>query len=185
MHDLKVDNLELDFIPRPGQDPPMTPLVFSLDAKVTNSGLTKAVKMVLGMVGDKAPVDIEFDEAHFVEGGAEITVTAGVNRFLKASATAVIGITAHNDDSIAVSVVDIKALGKLPVEGFVTPAIEKGLAKAAAMPGITRDPNNAQGLLIKPNILLQAQGIPLEFKEPGTWSVVYGPNSMTARFSAS
>ena len=140
--------------------------------------------MVLQMAGDKAPVEIEFEEAHFVEGGAEITVTAGVNRFLRAKATAVIGITAHNDDSIAVAVVDVKALGKLPVEGFVAPAIEKGLSKAAELPGITRDPNNAQGILIKPNVLLQSKGVPLEFKDPGSWSVVYGPRTMTAKFAA-
>jgi hypothetical protein len=183
--DLSVNNLNINFVPRPGGDPPAVPVVYSVDAKITNDGLTKAVKLVLEMAADKAPVEVEFQDAHFVDGGAEITVSAGVNRFLKASATAEVGISARGENRIAVDINNIQALGKLPVEGIIAPILEKALAKAAAMPGIERDPSNQRGLLINPNVLLQAKGIPLEFKEPGAWSIVYGPTSMTAKYLAS
>lgn len=181
--DVVLTNLSLDLRPETGSIP-FTPIVHSLHVELAHPALIKGVKAVLAMSRSRLPVEVEFEDAVFVPGGAEITVTAGLNRFLKAKATAVVGIAAHRSNTVSVEIREIRTLGKLSVEGIVGPMIEKALDKAAQRPGIERDPNRKQGLLVNPDELLKSQGVPLEFAQPGGWTVACEPRQLTARFES-
>jgi hypothetical protein len=119
-----------------------------------------------------------------VPGGAEVTVNAGTGRFLRAKATAVLGITATDDDKVTVEIKEIKALGKLPIESIVGPILDKGLDKAAAYPGVERDGIRARTLQVDPNVLLKSQGVPLRFAQPGGWTVTSAADILTAVFAS-
>lgn len=179
--DLTLDNIGIELVPQPGE-PPLAQIVHTLYARVTDATLEKGVKAVLELVGDRAPIDVEFQKAHFVPGGAEITVEAGTGRLLRAKATAVVSISAHDSDVISVRIDEIRALGRLPVEGLVSPLIEKALGKASDMPGIELDPSAHRAILVSPNGVLKSQGIDLTFVEPGSWTVNYGQGWMGASF---
>jgi hypothetical protein len=181
--DITISNATMDLRPETGSIP-FTPIVHSLHVELTNNALVKAVKAVLVMSRSKLPVDVEFEDGAFVPGGAEITVSAGLNRFLKAKATAVLGITAQNADTVTVEIREIRTLGKIPIESMVGPMIEKGLDKAAQMPGIGRNPARKQSLLINPNELLKSQGIPLEFAQSGAWTVETASRQLSARYQS-
>jgi hypothetical protein len=181
--DITISNATIDLRPETGSIP-FVPVVHALDVELTNTALTKAVKAVLVMAKSKLPVDVEFEDGEFVPGGAEITVSAGLNRFLKAKATAVLGITASNSDTVSVEIQEIRTFGKIPIEGMVGPMIDKGLDKAAQMPGIGRNPARKQGLLINPNELLKSQGVPLEFASPGGWTVETAARRLVARYES-
>ena len=181
--DLVLTDMTMELRPASGNIP-FTPVVHSLDVQLANAALINAVKAVLAMSKSRMPVEVEFEDAEFVPGGAEITVTAGLNRFLKAKATAVVGITAHRSDTVSVEIREIRTFGKIPIEGMVGPMIEKGLDKATQMLGIGRDPARKQGLLINPDELLKSQGIPLEFAHPGGWTVESGTRHLSARYES-
>jgi hypothetical protein len=183
IRDITISHLTMDLRPETGNIP-FTPVVHALQVALSNDALIKAVKAVLVMSRSKLPVEVEFEEGEFVPGGAEITVSAGLNRFLKAKATAVLGITASNSQTVSVEIQEIRTLGKIPIEGMVGPLIDKGLDKAAQMPGIGRDPARNQGLLINPDELLKSQGIPLEFAKPGGWTVESASRQLTARYES-
>ena len=163
---------------------PLAPVVYTLSANLNDSALTKSVLGVLGLGKDKLPMDVDLEGAKFVPGGAEVTVNAGSGRFLRAKATAVIGITANNDERVAVEIKEIKALGKLPSASIVGPILDKALDKATAYPGVERDSLKPRSLRIDPNVLLKSQGVPLRFVQPGGWTVTTGPDILTAVFSA-
>lgn len=182
-HDITITDLGLDLESGSG-DIPISPVVATMNARISDAALTTGVKAILLKVGDRAPGDVDFEEARFVPGGAEITVEAGMGRLLKAKVTAVVAITASGSEAISVKIDEIRALGKLPVEGFVSPIIEKGLEKATATAGVESDPNEERAILIYPNVLLKSQGIDLTFKEPGAWSVMYGPGFMDVSFTS-
>lgn len=181
--DILLTNLSMDLRPETGPIP-LIPVVHSLNVELANSALIKAVRAVLLMSRSKLPVEVEFEDGEFVPGGAEITVTAGLNRFLKAKATAVLGITANRSDTVSVEIKEIRTFGKISIEGMVGPMIDKSLDKAAQMPGITRDPGRKQGLLVNPDELLQAQDIPLQFAQPGGWTVDSASRRLTARYES-
>jgi hypothetical protein len=181
--DITISNATIDLRPETGSIP-FTPVVHSLQVELSNDALVKAVKAMLVLSKSKLPVDVEFEDGEFVPGGAEITVSAGLNRFLKAKATAVLGITAKDSDTVSVEIREIRTLGKIPIESMVGPMIDKGLDKATRMPGIGRDPARKQGLLIDPDALLKSQGVPLEFARPGTWTVETASRRLTARYES-
>lgn len=182
-NDIQILEMGLDL--GPGNDEiPVSSSVRSLRARVTDAALAKAVQAVLVMGKAKMPVEVEFESAQFVPGGAEITVQAGAGRFLRAKGTAVLGITGNGTDRIAVEVKEVRALGKLPIEGIVAPFLDKGLARATTYPGVERDTSRERGLLIDPNALLASQGVPLSFAQPGDWSTSYGSGWMEAAFTA-
>ena len=137
--DVYLTNVGLDLRPERG-DIPFTPIVHSLDVVLSNQALKKGVGTVLSLAGSRLPVEVELEDAEFTDSGAEITVTAGLNRFLKAKATAVLGITAKRSETVSVEIREIRTFGKISIEGMVGPMIDKALDKAAQRPGITRDP---------------------------------------------
>lgn len=184
-HQTDVQILEMDLDLGPGNaEVPVSSNVQTLRARMTDAALVKAVQAVLTMGKAKMPVEVEFESAQFVPGGAEITVQAGAGRFLRAKGTAVLGITGDGADRIAVEVKEVRALGKLPIEGIVAPFIDKGLDRATTYPGIERDTSRERGLLIDPNALLASQGVPLSFAQPGGWSTSYGSGWMEVAFAA-
>ena len=132
----------------------------------------------------KMPMEVDLEGARFVPGGAEVTVNAGTGRFLRAKATAVIGITANDDEMVTVEIKEIKALGKLPIESIVGPILDKALDKATAYPGVEKDPTRGRTLRVDPNVLLKSQGVPLRFSQPGGWTVTTAPDLLSASFSA-
>jgi hypothetical protein len=182
--DVVVSDLTFDLRPQSGEIP-LAPLVYSLDVQIDDEALGKAVTALLILAKSKLPVEVEFENARFTEEGAEITVAAGLNRFLKAKATAVVDIEATDAEAVSVQIREIRTLGKLPIESMVGPVIDKALDKAAARPGIERNPSRHRALLIEPNALLASMGLPLEFASSGRWTVQGAPGRLTARFTSS
>lgn len=163
---------------------PLAPVVYALTARLDDRALTKSVMAVLGMGKSKMPVEVDLEGAKFVPGGAEVTVNAGSGRFLRAKATAVVGITAVDAERVTVEIKEIKALGKLPIESIVGPVLDKALDKATAYPGVERTGVGTRSLRIDPNVLLKSQGVPLRFAQPGAWTVTAAANDLTASFAA-
>lgn len=181
--DLRIADAVMDL--EPGTDKvPLAPVVYGLTAHLNDAALTKSVQAVLGLGKSKLPMEVDLEGAKFVPGGAEVTVNAGSGRFLRAKATAVIGISAHDDEMVEVEVREIKALGKLPIESIVGPVLDKALDKAAAFPGVEKNVSRSRSLRIDPNVLLKSQGVPLRFAKPGSWTVTSGADILTAVFSA-
>lgn len=181
--DLRITDVTMD-LEHGTEKVPLAPLVYTLTANLNDVALTKSVLAVLTMGKSKMPMEVELEGAKFVPGGAEVTVNAGSGRFLRAKATAVIGITANNDERVLVEIKEIKALGKLPIESIVGPILDKALDKATAFPGVEKDVSKSRSLRIDPNVLLKSQGVPLRFAQPGGWTVNSGADVLTAVFSA-
>ena len=181
--DMRISDIAMDL--EPGTEKvPLAPLVYTLTANLNDSALTKSVLGVLGLGKSKLPMEVDLEGAQFVPGGAEVTVNAGSGRFLRAKATAVIGITASNDEKVSVEIKEIKALGKLPIESIVGPILDKALDKATAYPGVEKDVSRARSLRVDPNALLKSQGVPLRFAQPGGWTVNSEADLLTAVFAA-
>lgn len=181
--DLRVSNVSMD-LEKGTEKVPLAPIVYSLTADLNDVALTKSVMAVLELGKSKMPMEVELEGARFVPGGAEVTVNAGSGRFLRAKATAVLGITASDDEMVTVEIKEIKALGKLPIESIVGPILDKGLDKATAYPGVEKDGTRARTLRVDPNVLLKSQGVPLRFAQPGGWTVETGPDALTATFAS-
>ncbi len=181
--ELRITDITMDL--EPGTEKvPLSPLVYTLTAHVNDAALTKSVLAVLGLGKSKMPMEVDLEAARFVPGGAEVTVNAGSGRFLRAKATAVVGISANDDESVTVEIREIKALGKLPIESIAGPILDKALDKAAAFPGVVKDPSKSRSLRVDPNVLLKSQGVPLRFVRPGGWTVTSGADFLTAVFTA-
>ncbi len=181
--ELRITDVAMDL--EPGTEKvPLAPVVYGLTAHLNDSALTKSVLAVLGMGKSKMPMEVDLEGAKFVPGGAEITVNAGSGRFLRAKATAVVGISANNDETVNVEIKEIKALGKLPIESIAGPILDKALDRAAAFPGVVKDPSKSRSLRVEPNVLLKSQGVPLRFAQPGGWTVSSGADFLTAVFAA-
>lgn len=181
IHDVSITNLTINLHEQQG-DIPIAPVVHSLNLALTSRALEKAVAAVLILTREKQPIDVGMESASFTETGAEIEITAGLNRFLKAKATAVLSIHAADSKRIAVALTDLRTLGKIPIDGIAGPQIDKALATAAEIPGITLDPDRSRGLLIEPNALLAHFGVPLTFVAGGGWTAINDPDSLTVRF---
>ncbi|MGD9858144.1 MAG: hypothetical protein AB7U20_24640 [Planctomycetaceae bacterium] len=110
LNDLTVSHLALDLVPQAGEIP-FSPVVKSADLSLTSGALEKAVAAVLRMTREKQPVDVDLESATFTDKGADIHISAGLNRFLKAKATAEVSISAENDQRVTVSLKDLRTLG--------------------------------------------------------------------------
>jgi len=181
--DLRITDVTMD-LEKGTEKVPLAPIVYTLTADLNDVVLSKSVAAVLELGKSKMPMEVELEGAKFVPGGAEVTVNAGTGRFLRAKATAVIGITPTDDDKVTVEVKEIKALGKLPIESIVGPILDKGLDKATAFPGVERDASRGRTLRVDPNVLLKSQGVPLRFAQPGAWTVTTKADLLTAVFEA-
>jgi hypothetical protein len=181
--DLRITDVTMD-LEKGTEKVPLAPIVYTLTANLNDVALLKSVQAVLELGKSKLPMEVDLEGAKFVPGGAEVTVNAGTGRFLRAKATAVIGITASDDGKVTVEIKEIKALGKLPIESIVGPILDKGLDKATAYPGVERDSLRARTLRVDPNVLLKSQGVPLRFAQPGGWTVTTAADLLTATFAA-
>lgn len=181
--DLRITDVTMD-LEKGTEKVPLAPIVYTLTANLNDVALTKSVQAVLELGKSKMPMEVDLEGAKFVPGGAEVTVNAGTGRFLRAKATAVIGITANDDDKVTVEIKEIKALGKLPIESIVGPILDKGLDKATAYPGVEKDGLRARTLRVDPNVLLKSQGVPLRFAQPGGWTVTTAADLLSAVFTA-
>ena len=181
--DLRITDVTMD-LEKGTEKVPLAPIVYTLTANLNDVALTKSVVAVLELGKSKMPMEVDLEGARFVPGGAEVTVNAGSGRFLRAKATAVLGISANDDETVTVEIKEIKALGKLPIESIVGPILDKGLDKAAAFPGVERDASRGRTLRVDPNVLLKSQGVPLRFAQPGGWTVTTASDLLTAVFGA-
>jgi hypothetical protein len=181
--ELRITDITMD-LEEGTEKVPLAPIVYTLTANLNDAALTKSVLAVLELGKNKMPMEVDLEGAKFVPGGAEVTVNAGSGRFLRAKATAVLGITAHDDDKVTVEIKEIKALGKLPIESIVGPILDKGLDKATAYPGVEKDPSRSRTLRVDPNVLLKSQGVPLRFAQPGGWTVTTVSDALSAVFNA-
>lgn len=180
--DIVIQDLHLS-LQEGSSEIPLTPAVGAMVAQVSERALSLGVRTALSMSKGKLPVDVEFEEAHFNGQGAEVTVSAGLNRFLRARATAVLAISATNDRVVRVDIREIRTLGKISVESMIGPVLDRALDKAAEKPGIDRNPAAERSLLIEPNALLAEIGIPLEFSAGGRWTVVNTTGLLTVKFA--
>ena len=182
-HDIEIADLTIDLRQQPG-DIPVAPTVCTLTISLTSAALVKAVGALLVMTKEKQTIEVTLESAKFTVGGAEIEITAGLNRFLKARATADVLIEAERSPTVAVSIRELRALGKLPIDGIAGPIIEKALTSAAEIPGVTIDHTQKHGVLIEPNSALAHFGVPLSFAPGGRWTVTREPDMLQLSFGS-
>jgi hypothetical protein len=131
---------------------------------------------------DRAPVDLELRSARFTIDGAEAIVQVSKGRFLKTDVRVLIGFSAADAEHVRVDVKEVKGLGKIPIDGFVDPVLEKALTMASARPGIEREADASRVLLVRPDELLASLGVPLTFSTPGDWHAQTSEGKFEARF---
>lgn len=180
--DVQVHDMAFDTNPT-GGDPPLAMLVYRVTAELSDAWLEKMVKIGLNAGASKFPVDVTYEGSQFVANGAEVTLKAG-SGFLKASATICLEVAGAGPNRIMIKVAEIRALGMLPVESFLNPVMEKGIDRACEKPGITRHPVQPRTVVVDPNVLLQTQGVQLQFADGGQWNVNGQPGSLTMTFKS-
>lgn len=179
--EIQADDVQLSLEPIAG-DTPFQTVIRSIRLRLTNDVLTKAVGVALEKGRDKAPVDLELRSTRFAGEGAEIVVQVSKGRFFKTDVRAVIGLIALGAPQVRVEIKEVKALGKLPIDAFVDPVLEKALGRAAMFPGVERAPGGARALLIRPDELLGSLGVPLQFATPGEWEARTEEGVLELRF---
>jgi hypothetical protein len=181
--EIQVDELRMALEPMAGKTPFQT-VVQGIRLRLNDAALRKIVDVALAKGRDRAPVDVELRSTHFTGEGAEIVVQVSKGRFFKTDVRAVIGLTAVAAEQVRAEIKEVKALGKLPIDAFVDPVLEKALGMAAARPGIVRAPGGGRALLIRPEELLASFGLPLEFATPGEWDARTDEGVLELRFRA-
>ena len=179
--DVQIDDLQMMLEPIPG-NPPFRSTVRSLRLQVTDSTLAKVVEVALAKGRDRAPVDVDLRSTRFVPEGAEVVVQVSKGRFLKTDVRTLVGLAAAGDGQVRIDIKEVKALGKLPIDSFVDPILDKALGMASGRPGIERVPGG-RSLLVRPDEVLAGLGVPLTFASPGTWDVDSHEGGFALRFS--
>lgn len=181
--EVQIDDLRLALEPISGRTP-FRAVVQGIRVRLNNEVLEKAVEVALDKGRSRAPVDVELRSTRFVGEGAEIVVQVSKGRFFKTDVRAMLGLVAVAAEQVRVEIKEVKALGKLPIDAFVDPVLEKALGMAAARPGITRAPGGGRALLIQPEELLGSLGVPLQFATPGEWDARTGEGVLELRYRA-
>src|SRR5262245_59935277 len=181
--EIQADDVQLYLEPIAGK-PPFRAVVQNIRLRLTKDALTKAVAVALEMGRDRAPVDVELRSTRFVDEGAEIVVQVSKGRFFKTDVRTLIGLIAQGAPQVRVEIKEVKALGKLPIDAFVDPVLEKALGKATTFAGIERAPGGGRALLIRPDELLGSLGVPLQFATPGEWDARTEDGLMELQFRA-
>jgi hypothetical protein len=179
--EIQADDVQLYLEPVAGETPFRT-VVQSIRLRLTNDVLAKAVAVALEKGRDRAPVDLALRSTRFVGEGAEIVVEVSKGRFFKTDVRALIGLIAQRAPQVRVEIKEVKALGKLPIDAFVDPVLEKALGKATAFAGIERAPEGGRALLIRPDELLGSLGVPFQFATPGEWDAKTDEGVLELRF---
>jgi hypothetical protein len=179
--EIQVDELRLSLEPMTGKVPFRT-AVQGIRVRLNDEALRKVVEVALAKGRDRAPVDVELRSTRFVAEGAEIVVQVSKGRFFKTDVRALLGLAAVAAEQVRVEIKEVKALGKLPIDAFVDPVLEKALGMAAARPGITRAPGGGRVLLIRPEEVLGSLGVPLQFATPGEWDARTGEGVLELRY---
>lgn len=180
--DIEIHDLHVVLEPAKGKVP-FAPAVSNLSVQVSNGALSKAVAYALEMGKDRAPVDVELRSTRFINEGAEIIIQVSKGRFFKTDVRALIGLTAVNADVVRAEIKEVKSLGKLPIDGFMEPVLDKAIGKAASLPGVTRSADGKRVLLIDPQQLLVKFGLPARLVQPGSWNVGTTEGQLEARYS--
>ncbi|MEA2515987.1 MAG: hypothetical protein QOJ59_5476 [Thermomicrobiales bacterium] len=179
--EIQVDELQLFLEPIAGKVP-FRSVVQSARLRLTNDVLRKMVEVALVKGRDRAPVDVELRSTRFTLEGAEVIVQVSKGRFLKTDVRAVVGLIASGVPQVRVEIKEVKALGMLPIDGFVDPVLEKALGMAAVRPGVERAPGGGRALLVRPDELLASFGVPLQFATPGEWDARTVEGELELRF---
>jgi hypothetical protein len=161
---------------------PFQTVVDQIRLRLTNDVLTKMVEAALVMGRERAPVDLELRSTRFTVEGAEVIVQVSKGRFLRTDVRALVGLTAADAEHVRVEIREVKALGKLPIDAFVDPVLEKALTLASARPGIDRAPGDGRVLLVRPDQVLASLGVPLQFAESGQWHTRTEEGALEVRF---
>jgi len=180
--EIQIDDLRLSLEPIPG-NPPFRSVVHGLRLQVTDEVLAKVVEVALVKGRDRAPVDVELRSTRFVAEGAEVVVHVSKGRFLKTDVRTLVGLATADNGRVRVDIKEVKALGKLPIDSFVDPILDKALGMATRRPGIERVPG-VRSLLIRPDEVLAGLGVPLTFAADGTWDVESHAGGFELRFRA-
>jgi hypothetical protein len=179
--EILVNDLHLRLEPATGKVPFHT-VVHSIRLRLTNDVLAKMVEAALMLGKERAPVDLELRSTRFTSDGAEVIVQVSKGRFFKTDVRMVIAFSAEDAEHLRVEIKEVKALGKLPIDAFIDPVLEKALAMASARPGIDRSSEAGRVLLVRPDELLASVGVPLQFETPGAWQARTSEGALDARF---
>lgn len=184
--EIQVDELRLALEPLAGMagKTPFRTVVQGIRLRLNDEVLRKAVEVGLVKGRDRAPVDLELRSTRFTGEGAEIVVQVSKGRFFKTDVRAVLGLGTVAAEQVRAEIKEVKALGKLPIDAFVDPVLEKALGMAASRPGIVRAPGGGRALLIRPEELLASFGLPLQFATPGEWDARTAEGMLELRFRA-
>lgn len=174
--------LSLESTPGTTGKAPFQPVVQGIRIKLSDDTLSKLLEWAVALGRDRAPVDIAFRSARFIADGAEIVVEVSKGRFFKTDVRALVGMVADDAKELRVDIKEIKALGKLPIDAFVEPVVDKALAKASTRPGISRAPGSNRALLIDPAVALAALGLSLRFQPEGLWQARTTDGALSAHF---
>jgi hypothetical protein len=180
--EIQIDELEMSLEPIPG-NPPFRSTVQRLRLQVTDTVLAKVVEVALAKGRDRAPVDVDLRSTRFVDEGAEVVVQVSKGRFLKTDVRTLVGLAAADDGRVRVDIKEVKALGKLPIDSFVDPILDKALGMATRRPGIERVAGS-RSLLVRPDEVLAGLGVPLTFASGGSWDVDSHLGGFELRFRA-
>src|SRR5262245_8601381 len=124
--EIQVDELQLSLEPIAGRVPFRT-AVQGIRVRLNDEALRKVVEVALAKGRDRAPVDVELRSTRFVAEGAEVVVQVSKGRFFKTDVRATVGVSAVAAEQVRVEIKEVKALGKLPIDAFVDPVLEKAL----------------------------------------------------------
>jgi hypothetical protein len=179
--EVQIDELRMSLEPVEG-NPPFRSTVQGLRLQVTDSVLAKMVEVALAKGRDRAPVDVELRSTRFMDEGAEVVVQVSKGRFLKTDVRTLVGLAAADNGRVRVDIKEVKALGKLPIDSFVDPILDKALGMATRRPGIERA--GSRSLLVRPDEVLAGLGVPLTFAADGSWDIDSHVGGFALRFRA-
>jgi hypothetical protein len=182
LSDIEIHDLHVVLEPARGKVP-FAPAVSNLSVQISNGALGKAIAYALEMGKDRAPVDVELRSTRFTPEGAEIIIQVSKGRFFKTDVRALVALTAVNANVVRADIKEVKSLGKLPIDGFMEPVLDKALGKATSLPGVTRSSEGKRLLLIDPQELLAKLGLPARLVQPGAWNVGTTDGQLEARFA--
>jgi hypothetical protein len=181
LSDIEIHDLRVVLEPARGKVP-FAPAVSNLSVQIANSALNKAIAYALELGKDRAPVDVELRSTRFINEGAEIIIQVSKGRFFKTDVRALVALSAVNANVVRAEIKEVKGLGKLPIDGFLEPVLDKALGKAASLPGVTRSTDARRLLLIDPQQLLEKLGLPARLVQPGAWNVGTTDGQLEARY---
>jgi hypothetical protein len=177
--DIKISDMRLRLDPAAGRIP-YQPIVEGLRLELSPEAFSKIVQIVLGLVADRLPVEVELGTARLIDGGAEIV--AKVKRsILRADLRVRLALLVQAPETIRVRIAELDAPAWVPTQLV----LDNAMRVAAAQPGFTRVSDDDRAVDVNPAELIASRGIPTKLATPGFWSVSATAQSLGIGYMAS